>query len=464
MYSTNRFQPDEYIRNQKAQFRLSAINYIGAGMLWLLLLAGSAAPQKQGRELIWFAGLLSGITATVARKELNDLKNLDNDYQDIAVQATQDRIYQQMRPVQEAYLESPIAELRQAIVPFDFQRFATERNDFPHISIEGKTGGGKTWLAEHLTTLFGGRTIAIAPHWEHGDFSETELIIGQGRNYGVTAEGGYMIEVPGKKDPKFTGVPFDKKTNTETEELIDLLDILSGELNPDQVTVCQFMNALVREMDRRYQLDPETGKRVGGEELNIIIDEYNSFAKRPGIGNALKLLLREARKVGIRIILLVQGSEVAALGIEGEGSLRECLTRIRVKQFAIDHCRLLVNKYPNKSPEKDLYQQMLRRLENDDRPCMVEDQYSVIPSITKQEPTPYIPHRVEPVETLTLEQQKVLDYLRKKNKPVDATTIRSNLRIFKEGSSTDKVRTICQELVELGKIGAVGNDKYAAKV
>lgn len=451
MLNTNRFQPDEYIRNQKAQFRLSAIHYLGAGMLWLLLLAGSSAPQKQVRELIWFAGLLSGITARVARKELNDLKNLDNDYQDIAVQATQDRIYQQMRPVQENYLVSPIAELQQAIVPFDFQRFATERSNFPHISIEGKTGGGKTWLAEHLTTLFGGRTIAIAPHWEHGDFSETELIIGKGRNYGTTAEGWTDELAPGKNKP-------------EPEVAIDLLDILSGELNPDKVTVCQLVNALVREMNRRYQLDPETGKRVGGEVLNIIIDEYNSFAKRPGIGNALKLLLREARKVGIRIILLVQGSEVSALGIEGEGSLRECLTRIRVKQFAIDHCRLLVNKYPNKSPEKDLYQQILRRLENDERPCMVEDLYSVIPIITKQEPTPYIPNRIMPVEALTLEQLKVLDYLRKKNKPVDATTIRSNLRFFKEDSSTDKVRTICRELVELGKIGVIGDDEYEAKI
>jgi hypothetical protein len=90
------------------------------------------------------------------------------------------------------------------------------------------------------------------------------------------------------------------------------------------------------EMDLRYK------SRSDGNEnfdfLNIIVDEYAAIAASDECKQVaptwIKSLAREARKVNIRLIILTQGAEVKALGLEGEGSLRECFTYIRLGRFA----------------------------------------------------------------------------------------------------------------------------------
>lgn len=252
---------------------------------------------------------------------------------------------------------SPVVE------PFRWERLRDERDEYPHLLELGKTGGGKSILAENLAGLVGGLVIAVAPHWESGDYPSADLIIGAGRKYGQSAEG-HTEDLP-VKSKQF-----------DPEPPLDFADIISGQIVP---TVCQFLNSLLREMNRRYQLTPD-GKRVGGQELTVILDEYNAYSTYPGVVECLKKLTREARKVAIRLILCCQGAEVAALGIEGEGSLRECYTFIRIKQFAIDHAEYLYRQ--QKDPlMKDYWTEVVRRLKAEKRAVMVEDNFAVMPNL-----------------------------------------------------------------------------------
>lgn len=211
------------------------------------------------------------------------------------------------------------AETTEAKSPelFDWNRFNTERDDFPHIIIAGKTGGGKSYLAEYLASLFEGFTIAVSPHWKKGDFTSADLVIGWGRNTGGAAQFEHSFA-----------------------------DILTGDFT---VSVGGFMYALLQEMDRRYQLDPVTQEYVGANdpEIVVILDEFNLYANMDGLPIITKQLLREARKVRIRLIPLVQGTEVKALGVEGEGQLREQLTFIRVRNKAVELVNQEINKHRN---------------------------------------------------------------------------------------------------------------------
>ncbi len=235
---------------------------------------------------------------------------------------------------------------------FDWGRFNTERDDFPHVAIAGKTGGGKSYLAEFLATLFEGYTIAVSPHWKKGDFTSADLVVGWGRNTGESAQFEHSFA-----------------------------DIMTGQFN---VSVGGFMYALLQEMDRRYQLDPVTQEYMGANdpEIVVILDEFNLYANLEGLPIITKQLLREARKVRIRLIPLVQGTEVKAMGVEGEGQLREQLTFIRVKNKAKEFADQEFSKHCR--DEKAGYWDMVKNFISASRySCFVEDFPAQIPDLTE---------------------------------------------------------------------------------
>ena len=235
---------------------------------------------------------------------------------------------------------------------FDWGRFNTERDDFPHIAIAGKTGGGKSYLAEFLATLFEGYTIAVSPHWKKGDFTSAYLVVGWGRNTGESAQFEYSFA-----------------------------DIMTGQFN---VSVGGFMYALLQEMDRRYQLNPITQEYIGVDdpEVVVILDEFNLYANLEGLPIITKQLLREARKVRIRLIPLVQGTEVKAMGVEGEGQLREQLTFIRVKNKAKEYADQEFSKHCR--DEKARYWEMVKNFISGSRySCFVDNEPAQIPDLAE---------------------------------------------------------------------------------
>lgn len=170
---------------------------------------------------------------------------------------------------------------------FDWGDIKRHPDHYPHLLLLGKTGAGKTWLGERLLLLLGGDALVIHPHAAPRDFSGFK-VIGGGRNYEA---------------------------------------------------ITNAIAALHSEMDLRYQ------RRDRGDEsynpLTVLIDEFPSIAHFCGkdVVQQILALVREARKVQIRLVILSQGAEVKALGIEGQGSVRECFTFIRLKGFAEDAAR-----------------------------------------------------------------------------------------------------------------------------
>ena len=351
-------------------WRAKAISILSLAAVSVAVVGVKVAP-KEVKPYIIGMGLLTAVAGRIAGHTAEEKSYIVQDLKDISDQSRANRIYQQLNPKPSA-LALPSSPIE--LSPFDWEAFRTDRTKYPHIALLGKTGGGKSTLAENLCSLFGGLTLAVAPHFKAGDYSSADLIIGKGRNYGTTA-------LPYDSEPQ--------KGKTQDEEMeVDFSDIVSRKVNP---TVTQFIRSLLAEMNRRYQLvDPDTGRPdpdgiyvsdyEGSQEINIILDEFNAYSKLPGVDVCLKMLIREARKVGIRLVLLLQGAEVKALGIAGEGSLRESLTFVRVMNFALSHARKIRNAQKDETM-KAYWAEVVRRMESEERPVMVEDAYAIMPGI-----------------------------------------------------------------------------------
>jgi hypothetical protein len=304
------------------------------------------------------AGRLVGKTGT-------ERSLIANDWQDVSDAARTSHLAVAMAPRSIKTTQEQSGQLATAeqIKRFDWQLLATERDKYPHLMLLGSTGDGKTVLAENLAGLLGGVSIGAVPHWERGDYESLGVIVGQECNYGVSA-------LPYADEPERG-----KSQNDEPEIPLDA--IINRRVKP---SICQFLRAVYNEMVSRFQLDPVTNKRVQKEPLTIVLDEYMSYAKKPGVNDIVMRLVREARKVGIRLVLLVQGNTVASLGFEGSGDIRENLTYIYLKDFAIEQARLLKGNAKDEET-KLIFSTIQKLLETDSYPTLVEKTYAIRPPL-----------------------------------------------------------------------------------
>ena len=117
------------------------------------------------------------------------------------------------------------------------------------------------------------------------------------------------------------------------------------------------------------------------DPLIVIIDEFPAIASSLGKSatDTVKLLAREARKVQIRMCLLSQGAEVRTLGLEGEGSIRECFAMLRLGNFALSHGKSQKDKGISEA------------LENSDRPAMLDQMPCILPMLSDSQSLPVLP-------------------------------------------------------------------------
>ena len=357
--------PSQLNRFFWTHLRASASTLTATMLLWLALGISTRVNDLTYKRLTWVLGIGIALVAEMNRRTADEHGQLSRGIQEASQQAELAFYAQSIQPQVTGLLE-PSSGLSANV--FNWNLLRERRDDYAHLLLLAKTGGGKSSLAEYLCGLLGGLVIAVAPHWEQGDYATANLILGAGRLYGTSAER-YEVNQDSKGREKVKGEPE-----------IEFQTILAGRAKP---TVCQFIRSLTTEMHRRYQLDPTTSKRIGGPLVNVILDEFNAYAGLPGVSDCLKLLIREARKVGIRIVLLCQGAEVEALGIAGEGSLRESLTYIRIKQFAIDHAKVVRNRVKDDEQLGQLWTNLMSRMMQQERPCMVEDEYAEIPDLSQ---------------------------------------------------------------------------------
>ena len=150
----------------------------------------------------------------------------------------------------------------------------------------------------------------------------------------------------------------------------------------------------------------------------VIIDEFPAIASSLGKGatDTVKLLAREARKVSIRMCLLSQGAEVKTLGLEGEGSIRECFAMLRLGNFALSHAKSLKDKGISEA------------IDSQDRPAMLDQMPCNLPVLSDGQIMPVLPLpsdyqalvdspkqlTSEPIDKLSEPMQIILQYLESK--------------------------------------------------
>lgn len=244
----------------------------------------------------------------------------------------------------------------EALEQFDWNLFNSQPDIYAHLAIVGPTGSGKSTLAEILCTMLGGITIAIAPHRKPGDFAALgDRVYCGGRNYGTLDD-----------DPA------------------DFQSLLTG--RPGKVTAVAVIKAIHAEMNRRYELlsngdDPGPMVNVVWDEILAALGEVPKLAK-----TYLLPLLREARKVRLRVIALPQDDQVESLDIKGQGAARSNLTYVRLGKMAIAHA-------------KGLTPDVAAWVASQPRPCLVEDQPAIVPSFGALPPGP-VPQAIAPVQHL----------------------------------------------------------------
>ncbi|NEP85611.1 MAG: hypothetical protein F6K18_01530 [Okeania sp. SIO2C2] len=237
------------------------------------------------------------------------------------------QIYESAYPQQQLPMMMSNTEL-DADKYFEWIRFVTESDKYPHAILEAETGGGKSTLATALVKYLGGEAVVSNPHYKPGDFSEFTNYC-KGMNYGSW-----------KQDT----IPEHYLKDNESMETL-FKDFIDDNL-PFSVSCAHFFKIIHIEMKRRYKL-----REKGIENypfVNIIADEFNETidelkqsksAKdnewfKPTFKQCFISILRQARKVNIRLIGLVQNAELEALDLKGLGSVRKCFKRVRLGEIA----------------------------------------------------------------------------------------------------------------------------------
>jgi len=335
-----------YINSQRV-FTLANIGGWSANVASVLAL--TLAPFSNGLGIpLSFMALAGSFGANACFRSSTRTERLLDDHEEISDQAVQNAIYQELDPTPSVELEAKFAATNlsskiKELPNFQWSSIGLDPVEYPHIALLTKTGGGKSTLAQYICSLFPGITYALDPHYESGSYSTANHIIGAGRNYGLSVE-------------------------DESEVL-----------TPDgSTTIAQFFGWLEREMNHRYQLG-DNGMRVKYPPINIICDEFGSYASIKGISPIFKTILREGRKVGIRFIICVHGQQVKSLGLEGESDLRECLTFIRLGVFATEFAEMNIRNSKNGTLSR--WEQVLGKLESFERPALVEELPAQIPNI-----------------------------------------------------------------------------------
>lgn len=214
---------------------------------------------------------------------------------------------------------------------------ARDSTNNPHIMIVGKTGGGKSTLAQYLAALSPGKRYVLSPHFDRtkSDWSACHGIFGTGRNYG-----------------------------TEEDDSIEYSDLITG--NVQSPTAYQVLKAILSEMDSRYRQEIAFESH---ECHNWIIDESPAVARALDklFSVTIAPILFESRKVNIRLWIISQSDQVETLRIRGQGKLREQFSHIYLANSAVSRLKTLKKRPPLTTG----------------RWCVVDEEVSSIPDLSE---------------------------------------------------------------------------------
>lgn len=213
--------------------------------------------------------------------------------------------------------------LSESIELFDWNRFQSEPDRFPHIRVIGKSGMGKTVLARYIMALLGGKQCAVSPKAKPNDWKGIQVF----------------------------GVDYSQQ--------------------PSQFRYREVEWALEQCKTLMYANYEVISRGLTPEMANIAIDEWRSSKENiPSASDTMKELISVARDGRVRLIAIATGEQVKTWGLEGESDLEECFSTIRLGEFAIEYAKRI--KLPKRTLEWLTQQQ---------RPCMVERYPASIPDL-----------------------------------------------------------------------------------
>lgn len=342
---TTELHPSQLHHLLKTQVSATVATWGLIGVAATMLSVGIAARPPVLRSVLFSSGLLAVAVARPIRNIAIANERLSNDAADLSHTAWQQWLLDAMKPAAPPALVQFGAA---TIEPSPMANLEDVKNH-KHTLIVGPTNSGKSTVATYLAGMMQGEVKVIDPHASPYDWQGLK-VIGAGRDYAAIAD-----------------------------EMSDNLE----------------------EMDRRYKLRAEGQKSF--PELVLIVDEYPAISASGECRKLapvwLKKLTREARKVSIKLIILTQGAEVAALGLEGEGTVRDAFGVLRLGKLATAHA---------KSLKDDALLQQVKALR---RPAMLDDLPVSIPELATAI-APIFPSEfgsvwdVQPVQKLNLEPGK----------------------------------------------------------
>lgn len=304
----------------------------------------------------------------------------------------------------------------------------------PHVMILGSTGDGKSTLAKHLAANCSAYTLVIDPHAAPDDWGNLP-VYGAGRKY---------------------------------KEIAEIMTLTLGLLQ------------------KRFDARDQGVKQF--EPLIIICDEYPAIVASVQAGKIasswMKLVSREARKVAIRLVVLTQSPEVKAIGLEGEGSVRDNFCFVRLGEFALDHAKSLKDAAVNHAIASVERPAMLGNLpcaipQLSDRVAMpvmtppadfqllIADsadipknqpqssanqqsaQIADIQSLSQSAPADSSSANQQSSAPLSAPLSAIIDYARKKDEWISARQVQAGIAIFKTAKA-DEIRSYFQWLADKG--------------
>jgi energy-coupling factor transporter ATP-binding protein EcfA2 len=295
----------------------------------LLLLAGSV----EGRAIRpWFfaggaAAALGGLRARAIFGRSQRLMDIAGDESATGIQAWYRNEMAPTLPADFCLEGLPMPALPSSYQP-ELADFAQIVSDTRHWLIKGSTGSGKSTLARWLAGQIaadGADVVVVDPHDTTPSAWGGLPVVGKGRDYGAIAA------------------------------------LMSNQLD---------------EHDRRYAR--RAAGRPVGNRLVVVVDEYPAICASEEAGEIAPhwfgTLAMESRKVGFRLIILLQSDSVAVLGLEGKGELRENFGEIALGEFAVARGKKL--------KDKDLVEWLRRQ----PRPVMVCEASAILPDLSALPP------------------------------------------------------------------------------
>lgn len=354
-YTSSQFHTSQILAtNEAPRVNRKASNYIFAGAMFLYL--STILPSHPITKLASMT-VASGLVGVSLRLDKLVTKLLAPQ-EEIAIHesnvAYKNWIAHSMKPPAREIAIAPSAEIASPVKFADVKQALSK----PHVMLLGSTGDGKSTLAKHLAANCTAYTIVIDPHAAPDDWGNLP-VYGAGRKYEQIAE---IMKVT--------------------------LELLQMRFDARDLGVKQF------------------------EPIVIICDEYPAIVASAVAGKVasswMKLISREARKVAIRLVVLTQSPEVKAIGLEGEGSVRDNFCFIKLGEFALDHAKAM----------KD--EAIKLAVESCDRPAMLGNLPCNIPQLSDRVAMPVMSIPADFAKLTAIDKLTEIDELTRVDSPVDA--------------------------------------------